>query len=175
MTVSGDEPHRAIPHSSQIDAIYNYRDAGGNVLYQVVRFTGKRFQQRRPNGTGSWVWNLKGVQPVLYRLPELLAAPSDKPVFIGEGEKDADRLTALGLAATTPMGAGKWRSEYSETLRGRSVVILPDNDQPGIRHAIRVARLLVGIATGIKIVTLPNLPVKGMSVIGSMPEAASKS
>lgn len=51
--------------------------------------------------------------------------------------------------------------EYSECLRGRPVVIIPDNDEPGRKHAAQVARFLSGIATSIKVVELPNLLPKG--------------
>lgn len=114
-------------------AVYNYQDENGTLLFQVLRYwdqqKGKTFKQRRPGPDGTWVWNLKGVRRVLYRLPEVLTAVREgRPVFIVEGEKDADSLAALGLVATTnPNGAGKWRPEYSEALHGARVVILPDN------------------------------------------------
>lgn len=144
-----------------IAATCDYRGAGGELLFQVVRLAPKAFRQRRPDGNGGWVWNLNGVPRVLYRLPELLAAGPAAPVFIVEGEKDADRLAALGLIATTNAGgAGKWRAEYSEALRRRNVVILPDNDEPGREHAQAVARALHGIASRVRVVELPGLPAK---------------
>ncbi|MDZ7779945.1 MAG: hypothetical protein U5R14_08430 [Gemmatimonadota bacterium] len=79
-----------------------------------------------------------------------------------EGEKDADRLTELGIVATTcPGGAGKWRREYSEALRGQVVVIIIDNDEPGREHAQQVARSLHGVAKTVKVLELPDLPPKG--------------
>jgi hypothetical protein len=146
------------------EAIYDYRDADGKLIFQTVRTRPKSFRQRRPDPTArdGFVWNLKGVALVPYRLPELLAADHSQPVFIVEGEKDADRLAKFELIATTnPMGAGKWRHEYSAYLRGRDVVILPDNDQAGEEHAQKIAKFLSGIARSIKIVTLPGLPEKG--------------
>ncbi|MFN8547762.1 MAG: hypothetical protein U0527_07255 [Candidatus Eisenbacteria bacterium] len=105
--------------------------------------------------------NLQGVQCVLYRLGDLLAEP-EAWVYLVEGEKDADNLHRLGLVATTnPMGAGKWRNDYNESLRGRHVVILPDNDEPGETHARDVARRLSGIAASVRVVELPGLPPKG--------------
>lgn len=123
------------------EAVYRYVDENGRLLFEVCRFAGKRFRQRRPDGAGGWTWNLKDTRRVLYRLPEVLAAVREgRTVFIVEGEKDVESLAALSLVATTaPGGAGKWRQEYAETLRGADVVILPDNDEPGRRHAEQVA------------------------------------
>ncbi len=141
---------------------YDYRDEQGAVLFQVVRFEPKDFRQRQPDGHGDWVWNLDGVRRVLYRLPELLAADPEAPVFMVEGEKDADRLAALGLVVVTnPGGAGKWLTEYGASLRGRHVVILPDNDEAGQQHAQQVAQALHDVAASVRILTLPDLPPKG--------------
>ena len=150
-------------HRHESEAVYDYRDKDGKLLYQVVRFPGKDFKQRRPDGKGGWIWNLKGVKPTLYRLPETQAAvQKGEPVFIPEGERDVDNLTRLGMAATTNSGgASKWQDSFSDHLSGADVVILPDNDDPGREHAAKVARSLQGKAKGIKIVSLPGLPDKG--------------
>jgi hypothetical protein len=145
----------------RVASAYDYRDEEGALLLQAVRYDPKGFSQRRPDGAGGWVYKLNGTRSVLYRLPELLAADSTQIVFIVEGEKDADRLASLGLVATTNAGgAGKWRDEYSEALRGRPVVIIPDNDEPGREHAAKVARSLQGVAASVRILELPNLPPK---------------
>jgi len=149
------------PAGLEPDAAYEYRDERGALLFEVVRGPGKRFRQRRPDGLGGGAWNLAGVPRVLYRLPELRAADPSTEVYVVEGEKDVETLRHLGLIATTnPQGAGKWRPELSEPLRGRDVVILPDNDEPGRKHADSVARLLAGVARRIRIVELPGLQTK---------------
>jgi putative DNA primase/helicase len=155
----------------QIEAIYDYKDQSGKLLFQVVknRVPGspdKRFFQRRPDGKDGWINDVKGVKPVLYRLPELLASPRDRVVYTPEGEKDVDAIMASSEVATTnPGGADKWRKEYAEALRGRWGVVLPDNDPIGRKHATKVAESLVGVATSIKMVDLgklfPELPEKG--------------
>ena len=147
----------------EVIAAYDYKDASGKLLFQVCRTADKRFFQRRPDGKGGWVNGLGDIKPVLYRLPELFeAVKRGETVFIPEGEKDCDNLARLGLAATTsPMGAGKWRDYYSEWLKGANVVILPDNDEPGRKHAQQVAQSLHGKAKSIKILELPGLPPKG--------------
>jgi hypothetical protein len=144
---------------SKIVATYNYRDVEGTLLYQAVRMEPKSFRQRRPDGKGGWLWNMQGVNRVLYRLPEVRGAGL---VFICEGEKDVDNLFKIGLTATTNVGgAGKWMPEYSAPLRGKSVVILADNDDPGRDHAQKVAGMLCGVAAAVKVIQLPGLPEKG--------------
>lgn len=147
----------------RIVATYDYRDADGALRYQVVRREPKDFRQRQPDGNGGWNWKIKGLQPLPYRLPELVTQ-REFSVFIVEGEKDADRLAGLGLVATCNSGgAGKWRftPETLEVFRGREVVILPDDDEPGHNHAEQVAESLKDIASEIRIVSLPGVPPKG--------------
>lgn len=145
---------------TRIVATYDYTSADGELLYQVVRLEPKRFLQRKPDisGSGGWNWKLNGTPRVLYRLPELLAATDDAWVFVVEGEKDADRLASLGMVATTcPQGAGKWcKLADDSALDGRRVAIVPDNDEPGERHASDVATRLCGRAMDVRVVRLPN-------------------
>ena len=141
----------------RIVATYDYTDETGALLFQVCRYDPKDFRQRRPDSNGGWTWNLNGVHRVLYRLPELVDADPATWVFLDEGEKGADDLAALGLVTTTnPGGAGKWREEYSEVLRGRRVAILPDADAPGRKHALDVARALHSKTADVRIVDLPG-------------------
>jgi len=98
---------------------------------------------------------------VLHRLPEFLER-REETVFICEGEKDVNRLFAEDLLATTnPHGGGKWRAEFNAFLADRDVVILPDNDEPGRRHALEVAAQLQGVARTVKLIEPPDLPPKG--------------
>jgi putative DNA primase/helicase len=147
----------------EVVATYPYRDAAGRLVYEVVRKRPKAFACRRPDGAGGWIWDLAGVERVLYRLPEtLVAVAGGETVFLTEGEKDADAVAALGLAATTHCGgAGKWRQEYAEALRGAAVVVLADNDEAGRRHAAQVAASLGAVAREVRVLELPGLPEKG--------------
>jgi hypothetical protein len=133
------------------------------LLFQVCRTNPKGFLQRRPNGGDTWIWNMQGARRVLYKLPALYRAITHKmPVHIVEGEKDADSLIRLGLAATTnPGGAGKWHPSYNEFLRDANCVLVPDNDQAGRDHMQAVAGELSGVAKSIRILELPELPAKG--------------
>ena len=85
------------PHDQALpEEAYDYRDAQGHLVYQVVRRFPKSFRQRRPDGRGGWIWNLDGVARVLYRLPELLKAAPHATIYIVEGEKDVDAMHGRG-------------------------------------------------------------------------------
>lgn len=142
-----------------IKTAYDYTDEAGNLLFQTVRYEPKDFRQRRPDGKGGWIWKLENIRLVPFNLPEVIKA---KSVCIAEGEKDVESLKALGLTAScNPMGAGKWRPEYNEHFKGKRVAILPDNDEPGRKHAHQVAQALKGLAESVRVVELPSLPIKG--------------
>ena len=161
----------------EIEASYEYRDEQGKLLFEVVRLVTpgagrKSFYQRKRDPSGGWQWKLGRTRRVLYRLPELISADPDSPVFVVEGEKDVNRLYAEGFVATTnPGGALKWRDEYAAHLAGRRIIIIPDNDPPnpekptehlkGQKHAMMVARSVARHADSVRVLELPELPPKG--------------
>ena len=139
----------------RIVAEYDYADENGKLLFQVVRFAPKDFRQRRPDGRGGWVWNVKGVRLVPYRLPQVSAEA--EMIWIVEGEKDVLALEKLGFVATcNPQGALKWKDAYARHFRGKTVFVIPDADEPGRKHAETVCRSLRGVAASIRLVTLPT-------------------
>ena len=147
-------PDEYATHQERIEAEYDYVNEHGELLYQIVRKRGKKFLQRYPDGRGNWVWK-KHPRQVLYRLPEVLEAPI---VFVVEGEKDAECLRDYGFVATTNAGGcnAPWLPSFTETLRGREVIIIPDNDAPGWERATVIARGLLGVAARIRIFDLPK-------------------
>ncbi len=141
-----------------VEAVFDYTDAAGKLLYQVLRKSGKRFIQRRPSGNG-WTWGIKGIAQVPYRLQKL---SDDDLVFVVEGEKDVHTLERLGLTATCNNGgAGNFKPELAQYFTGKHVGIIADNDEPGREHSKGVAALLKPVAASVRIVELPNLPAKG--------------
>lgn len=104
------------------------------LLFQVCRHEPKNFSQRRPDPTAldGWIWNVKGVKRVLFRLPDVIREiVQGRPVFVCEGEKDVLEMVEQGFAATAhPGGANRekpgcnWLPDYSETLRGAEVVLI---------------------------------------------------
>lgn len=142
----------------RVVAKYDYVDASGKLVYQVLRMEpgrrgrSKEFAQRRPAADG-WTNDMKGVDTILYRLPAVLAA---EDVWIVEGEKDVHTLEGLGLVATTNSGgAGAWRRELAESLRGKVVTVCGDQDEPGAKRDAKIARDLQGVAKAVRIASLP--------------------
>ncbi len=151
--------------SKQFVCAYIYEDENRTPLFRTEKYMipgGKTFLQSRAAGNGSWIGGkgcMCGVRLVPYRLPDWINKPT---VYIPEGEKDVDNLWKWNLPATTnPMGAGNWREEFNQFFKGKRVVILADNDEPGERHVRKVAQNLLPIAQAVKIVRLHGLPLKG--------------
>jgi len=160
---------RSAGTSKRIVATYPYHDASGTLLFEKVRYEPKDFRIRHRDTSGAAVWRIpRGIEPPLYRLPAVQAAMArGEPVYLVEGEKDADRLAAAGLCATTNFEAAakghqkpKWRDSYTAALAGADVVLLPDNDEPGRAHMRHVAAALAGKAL-VRLLELPGLPAKG--------------
>ncbi|MGH7322463.1 MAG: AAA family ATPase [Candidatus Rokuibacteriota bacterium] len=156
--------HHGDPKRSTRDivATYDYRDEAGTLLYQVCRFDPKDFRPRRPDGKGGWVWGLGHVRRVLYRLPDL--AEHDRVLWV-EGEKDVERLWALGLPATTSQGGARnFRPDYARQLVDvavREVIVIPDHDAAGHEYASGVATALTQAGLTVRLLELPGLPERG--------------
>jgi len=144
-------------HNTKVteSARYSYSDADGKTAYHVIRSDPKDFRPMTPDG----YLDLDGVERVPYRLPELLQGVKEaKPILLLEGEKDVDSAKALGLIATTFVGGtGKWRQEYLEYFDGADVVLIPDNDNPGLKGMTEIGTELHGIALRIRMLELPGL------------------
>jgi hypothetical protein len=164
---TGPEKGSGNGHDRQeLPATYDYLNADGELQFQKVRNTpGRlpRFWCRRPDGRGGWINNTKGIDDKpLYRWPEVLEAlAQDREIAIVEGEKDADNLWRIGIAATcnfdgaadvtkSPNAQPKWKPEYSEQLRGARLVVFNDNDPQGYAHADAVCRMSLGIAARVR-------------------------
>lgn len=144
------------------EAIYTY--AGGKL---------KKEKYRRPDGSkfctwkhlvaGRWEKGRAGIAPGLYA--SCIDLP--KSFFLVEGEKDVDSLKQAGMAAVSlPDGAqSKWETSYDAVFKGKEVVILPDNDAPGLNYSELCAEKLRGSAASVRIVDLkrvwPDIPPKG--------------
>lgn len=81
---------------------YIYEDETGQPFMRTTRRINakgeKSFPQQHREGS-KWIWGKPQGPKIPYRLPELIAAPPDEPVFIAEGEKDADNVAGLGRSS----------------------------------------------------------------------------
>jgi hypothetical protein len=150
-------------------ASYQYCDESGEELYVVDRMepardgTKKEFFPRHMVD-GQWVKNINGVRRVLYRLPQLIKS-GDEKVFITEGEGKADVLAEYDCVATSVMGGSvqqkddgksKWLDVYTPFFAGKNVVIMPDNDAAGQRHARSVYKALKPVVKSILVASVPK-------------------
>ncbi len=134
---------------NKIEAIHDYTDESGKLLYQNVRCEGKEFRWRHFDKNGREVWNLTGVRRVPYRLAKLATLPAHSDFFLAEGEKDADTITGSGLITTNHKN---WRAEFNYLLKGKRVVIFQDHDKTGVALAEKAARMILPDAKAVKIV-----------------------
>lgn len=149
----------------RVTGTYEYADADGSILYRTVRKEKegerKRFVAERPHGS-DWLGKLGDCKRVPYRLPQLLAADPSEIVYFAEGERKADKLVSWGLTATAiAFGCKGWRAEYAQYFTGRTVAILPDNDDEGRKFAATVKAAVDGAGGKAVVVELPGLPPKG--------------
>jgi 5S rRNA maturation endonuclease (ribonuclease M5) len=133
------------PDTPEQPITYTYTNPDGTPRYRVIRTPDKKFWQQAFNPeTGEWENGIAGIERTLYRHPELIQAIADgKPIWIVEGEKDADRLHRHGHTATCNSGgAGKFTDDLADLLTEATYInIIADNDQPGIDHANHISQL----------------------------------
>lgn len=126
---------------------YFYADSSGVPILKVERIEApgqkKRFVQLHRAGQ-SWVPGKPAMLVCPYRYSEWKDLGE---IYLVEGEKCADSLRELGFAATTtPGGSSGWKSHYADAFRGKAVVIIPDNDEPGFRYARNAFKDLFEVA-----------------------------
>lgn len=159
---------------STVVATFYFHDASGKVQYWKKRFE-PGFDGKRKKSFAAYHKDHNGKEakgrncdPLLYNTHKLATNPPGEPVFVLEGERKADALTAWELCATSLDSGGQsgkskttWRDEFNHFFEGRTVYILPDNDAAGETYAETVAGRLLNIAADVRILRLPGLPAKG--------------
>ena len=157
-------------------------------VMEVMRFEDaqagtKTFRQRYKTQNGTWI---KKRPPdadwAVYRWPELAKhAPDRWAVLVVEGEKDVDTLHAIDVLATCNAGGGeKWMPGHSKTIaktNPKAVVLVPDADEPGMRHAWKTAGSLIeaGIGkVGIAILPYPVTEKNGKDITDYLADSDGK-
>lgn len=143
---------------------YEYHSSDGTSLYWKVRVEPGRDGRSKEFYFQSEGNKFKrGCPPVLYALDKVVTA---KTVIFNEGEKQADLLNSWNIADTagTSLDSGsssKFPTEMINVLVNKDVIVLRDNDQPGLVYAQTIANALQGKCRSLKIILLPGLPDKG--------------
>mgnify|MGYP001595337408 FL=1 len=144
-----------------------------NNEYFVYRFEtkdkdGKDDKEFRPVSwnpeLGKWQWkDPKGKLP-LYNLPEIKANP-DKAVVICEGEKAADSVKQFfpnDVSTTTAHGSQSPQRTNFKPLKGREIIIWPDNDEAGQEYVkVLIDLLAEAEVSKLQVIEIPKgLPEK---------------
>lgn len=144
------------------EALHTYRDAAGEPIFWRIRArlpNGKKWiRPMHLNGNGYTIGepSFNGSRP-LYRLHEVATADPASPVWFVEGEKCADALGRLGAVVTTCGSATDDERADFTPLAGRTVILWPDNDTPGIEHVDRVATKLRSLGANVTIIDIAPL------------------
>jgi DNA primase len=129
----------------QIESEHPYTTIDGDMVQVVFRCKttdGKTFRPVHLTDAGYVLGAAPKPWP-LYRLREIAGA---EMVVVCEGEKCADILARYGFAATTSAAGAKNAKNTNWTpLKGKHVVLWPDNDSDGRRYIADVQRILQGL------------------------------
>ena len=141
------EPKKPKDHGKRVERIvYTYRDPDGREAYCKIRekFADghKKFSFLYTDADGNLVYKKPKHCNNLYnldKLDKLAKAAPDTPLYIVEGEKCADSMTAADfLATSTNTGAESPKlSETDKEILGKfsNKIVIPDNDGPGRDYA----------------------------------------
>ena len=125
---------------SKPSAEWSYTDLHGNVIAKKLRYDVNGKKSYLPWDEELKKYKMPKSRP-LYNLPGI--TKSNKVILV-EGEKCAQALIDKGICATTAMGGANTdikKTEW-ESLKGKDVIIWPDNDVPGKEYAEKIANFL---------------------------------
>lgn len=149
----------------KIEAVYNYASFNGTYCFTKLRLEGKKILYGRLE-SDRFTYGLSRNTPrksfkAIYGSVKAInkAIKDNKPIFIPEGEKDVDTLTKQGYVSFTYGGVSDWQSEFAGIVKGANVVILADNDKPGITVANTIMNDIQTVVKSAKIVVpMPDTP-----------------
>ena len=95
-------------------------------------------------------------EPVLYNQKSLNERPKDQVIYV-EGEKDVDSLTKLGFLAVTAGSVNDFKDSMIKNFKGRTVVLIPDYDKPGIKSMEKIGRLIYQVAGSVKWIDISEI------------------
>ena len=129
--------------------IWWYHNRDGKKFSACVRWDkadgGKVYRPLTKRSDSGWEWKAKSDQRPLYDIHKLILLEKDELIFFVEGEKSAEAAKHLNLfGTTTQQGSNSPRKTDFQVLEGRTVIILPDNDEAGRDYTKKVSKLCFG-------------------------------
>jgi len=118
---------RIEPHPDLVKVVRQDLDNGKKKIFQLF-WNGSEWVKSRPK-------SLERSEIPVYRYLSIQKAIKDgAPIFIVEGEKCADRLWSLGLAATCNIQGAKSfsLSDACDVIEASRIILCPDRDRPGL-------------------------------------------
>lgn len=146
-----------------LEAKYVYRDKAGRKICEVNRWA---------LSNGKKTFAVPGGMPAprpLYNLDRWHASDS---VVLVEGEKCVDALASIGIDATTLMGGANSTIEKTDLtpLAGKTVILWPDNDEPGHGLMARLQGPLMAMGCTVRRVSPPQAKPDGWDAADAIAE-----
>ncbi|WP_168464962.1 AAA family ATPase [Wolbachia endosymbiont of Ctenocephalides felis wCfeT] len=133
---------------------WNYYGENDQIIATVYRYDTDKGKRYLPFDVKKSSFTAPEIRP-LYNIPGILK--SDRVVLV-EGEKCAETLIEQGITATTAMSGANAPIEKTDwsPLKGKHVIVWPDNDEPGKQYAEKAVKKLssLGVAS-LAIIDIP--------------------
>ena len=154
----------------RIESVYNYVSINGAYAFTKIRCEGKKILYGRMEND-RFIYGLprdtprksyKAIYGSLQAINKAIA--ENRPIFIPEGEKDADTLIKQGYTAFVYGGVNDWQSDFATLVQGADVYILADNDEAGKCVAETIQNDIKAVAKSSKIIVpMPDTPKADVS------------
>lgn len=154
----------------RIESVYNYVSINGAYAFTKIRCEGKKILYGRMEND-RFIYGLprdtprksyKAIYGSLQAINKAIA--ENRPIFIPEGEKDADTLIKQGYTAFAYGGVNDWQSDFATLVQGADVYILADNDEAGKCVAETIQNDIKAVAKSSKIIVpMPDTPKADVS------------
>lgn len=155
-------------------AYWDYYDENGQAIVRVYRYDDDSGKRYLPIDIKKSTFSVPEIRP-LYNIPGILK--SDK-ILLVEGEKCAEALIKRGITAITAMSGANALIEKTDwtPLKGKNIIIWPDNDEPGKKYAENATTKLIslGIAS-LSMIKIPENKPKGWDAADYLQESTNVS
>lgn len=165
---------------------WEYRELDGTIIGLIHRFEKRNAEGKidktlipmsycySDKGGKMWAWKSFDKPRPLYNLPKFKEL-KDAPVLVLEGEKAADAAQKIFkdkyVCTSWPGGAAAVKYADARPLKGRKVVLWPDNDAPGVKAMTELAEILIHDQDNTPdIVDIPEGLPEGWDVADEVPE-----